>query len=78
MATFTIQKKYGSVYDYITDMAKQSGVYNDKLASDPDMGLAYINTLADLQIKKTSNVVTDDVRNDAINKLNIISSLDLR
>ena len=77
MATLTIQKRYGSTFDYISDMAKQSGVYNERLASDPDSGLAYINTLADLQIKRTSNVVTDDVKKDAENKLNIIANTDL-
>jgi hypothetical protein len=75
MATLTFRKEYNSLYDYTKDLAKQSGVYIDRLANDVDTGLAYINTLAQLQAEKTSSESTDVQKQTAADKLTAIGNL---
>ena len=78
MATFQIKQRYNSTYDYVLDQAKRSGVYNERLASDGDSGLAYINILAENQIKRTSSKSTDEEKAQAEKNLATIANSDTR
>lgn len=51
MANFVIQKKYTNNLEYITDVAKQTGLYSQSMAADPNIGFLYTNWLASKKIE---------------------------
>lgn len=51
MANFVIQKKYTNNLEYITDVAKSTGIYSESIARDPNVGYLYTNWLANKKLE---------------------------
>ena len=60
MANFVIEKKYTNNLQYITDLAKSTGIYDESLAADPNVGFLYRNWLAD---KKSNGYNLSEIAN---------------
>lgn len=58
MAELIVKKKYTNTLQYLTDVAKSTGVYNEEIANDYQSGAAYTSYLASLKLKNDEKTLS--------------------